>query len=139
MKRFLILSALLMVGCSTLTAPTQQALVTTAENLASSAVKAVAQHYGGAAAGDLASAGLSALGAVLQGYVGTTVPPTVLQSSPGVAGVGQNAVAFISSKWPVTQNVVDQVHRAAAIAAQLTAPEPTLSNDVIAHEVPPKT
>jgi hypothetical protein len=139
MKRFLILSAILLAGCSTLTAPTKAALLTSAENLAATSVKAVAQHYGGAVAGDLASAGLSALGSVLQGYVGAPVPPEIVKASPGVAGLGQKLVALVSSKWPVTQKVVDDVHRAAAIAAGLTSPQPTLSNDVIAHEVPPKT
>src|SRR6266404_6608670 len=93
----LILVALVVVGCTNLT-PNQRALLSSAETIASVAATAAATFYGGPVAGQLASAGLSALGTVLQGYVGTTVPTTVVQNSPGIAGVGAAVAAQIPQK-----------------------------------------
>jgi hypothetical protein len=107
----------LMLGCANLT-PRQQMIATSAETLASIAATAAATYYGGPAAGRLASAGLSALASVLQGYVGAKVPPNVVQAAPGVAGVGE-AVAAALPPRPVSQSTVDALNRAAAIATAL--------------------
>lgn len=117
-----VLIALLCIvslGCTTMT-PRQAALLTTAENLANVAGTAAATFYGGPMAGQLASAGLSGLASVLQGYVGTVVPATVVQASPGVPGVGQAVLREIATYRPISQDDVDTVHAAAAIAAALT-------------------
>lgn len=113
----LVTIALVFVGCANLT-PQQRALLGSAETIASVAATAAATVYGGPAAGQLASAGLSALGQVLQGYTGMEVPKAVVENSPGIAGVGA-AVAAIIPPQPVSQKTVDTVNRAAAIAATL--------------------
>ncbi len=113
-----ILTALIVMGCTNMT-PQQKAIATNAETLASIAATAAATFYGGPVAGQLASAGLSALGQVLQGYVGTTVPKAVVENSPGIAGVGAAVAAQIPSKTPISQSTVNTVNRAAAIAAAL--------------------
>jgi hypothetical protein len=112
--------SLFFAGCANMT-PQQKAIATSAETLASIAATAAATYYGGPQAGQLASAGLSGLGSVLQGYVGLTVPTAVVQNSPGIAGVGEAIAAQIPSKTPISQSTVDMVNRAAAIAALLKA------------------
>ncbi|HEX4083343.1 MAG TPA: hypothetical protein VHY22_00425 [Chthoniobacteraceae bacterium] len=108
-------------ACSSLSTTQKSALLVGAESLANIAGTAAATYYGGAAAGQLASAGLSALGAVLQGYVGNTVPNSVVQATPGVANVGEAVAAVISPSQPVTQADVNIANQAAAIAAELPA------------------
>lgn len=119
MKRFSLLLALTLCGCAELT-PNQRALLSGAETIAATAATAAATFYGGPAAGQLASAGLSAIGSVLQGYVGTTVPKAIIENSPGIAGVGQ-AVAAALPPRPVSQETVDIINKAAGIAATLKA------------------
>ena len=118
MKR-LILTALVLASCTNMT-PQQKVWLSSAETIASVAATAAATVYGGPVAGQLASAGLSALGTVLQGYIGMTIPKAVIENSPGIAQVGQ-AVADILPAQPVTQHTVDTVHKAATIAATVKA------------------
>ena len=108
-------------ACSTLSPTQESALLVGADSLANIAGTAAATYYGGAAAGSLASAGLSALGSVLQGYVGNTVPSSVVQATPGVANVGQAVAAVVSPSHPVTQADVNTANQAADIAAKLSA------------------
>jgi alcohol dehydrogenase class IV len=86
MKR-IILSCLLLVGCSTLNTPQGQAVISTGETLAKVAVTAAATTYGGPLAGQLASSGLDALATVLQSYVGSQVPAAVVKASPGTPAI----------------------------------------------------
>jgi hypothetical protein len=88
-------------ACSTLTSSQKGALLVA--------------YYGGPAAGELASAGLSALGSVLQGYVGNTVPTSVVQASPGVANVGVAVAGVIAPNHTVSQSDVNTVNQAAAL------------------------
>jgi hypothetical protein len=111
-------------ACSTLTSSQRGALLVGAESLANIAGTAAATYYGGPAAGQAASAGLSALGAVLQGYVGATIPTSVVQASPGVANVGVAVAGVIAPDHKVSQSDVTTVNNAAAIAAALPAPSP---------------
>ena len=119
----LLLSALSLTqtGCGTLDATQRGALLVGAETLANIAGTAAATYYGGAEAGQLASAGLSAVGSVLQGYVGTTIPTAVVQATPGVANVGQAVAAVIAPNHTVSQGDVTAVYKAATIAANLPA------------------
>jgi len=109
-------------ACSTLTNSQRGALLVGAGTLANIAGTAAATYYGGPAAGELASAGLSALGSVLQGYVGTTVPTSVVQATPGVANVGEAVAGVIAANHKVSQTDVNIVNQAAAIAATLPPP-----------------
>ncbi len=113
-----IVAILLMAGCANMT-PNQQAIATTAMNLARIAASAAATIYGGPAAGQLASNGLDALGKVVQSYVGYTIPPDIVTASPGVAGVGPAIVTLVSPSHKVTQADADKVAQAAAIADQI--------------------
>ena len=106
-------------ACSTLPSSQRGALLVGAESLANIAGTAAATYYGGPAAGQLASAGLSALAKVLQGYVGSTVPASVIQATPGVANVGQAIVPVIAPNHKVSQSDVTIVTKAAHIAAAL--------------------
>lgn len=99
--------------------PQQQAIAATATNLATIAVQAAATYYGGPAAGQLASSGLSALGSVIQSYVGNKIPANIVQASPGITGVGAALVTLVAPNHVVTQADADKVQLAASIAAQL--------------------
>lgn len=107
--------ALFCAGCANFPAPDSIAAL-----LAKQAVIAVAQHYGGDKAGELASAGLSAAAEVMQGYVNKQPPLQVAAASPGVTGVGQVIVNYLVDRGYVTQGVVNQIHDAAQIAANAT-------------------
>lgn len=111
-----IVIALLCMSCATLT-PNQQAIATTATNLARIAVQAAATYYGGPAAGELAAAGLNGLASVVQSYVGHPIPPEVIQASPGVSGVGAALITEIAPNHKVSQADADKVAQAARIAA----------------------
>ena len=111
--------ALFQPACSSLTSSQKGALLVGAGTLANIAGTAAATYYGGSAAGKLASAGLSALGSVLQGYVGATVPQSIVQASPGVGGVGPAVANVIASNQTVTQADVNTVNSAAQIAQSL--------------------
>lgn len=111
-------------GCSTLSSPRNGALLVDAGALANIAATAAATYYGGPAAGQLASAGLSALGSVLQGYVGAAIPADVVRATPGVANVGEAVAAVIAPNHTVTQGDVTIVNKAAAIAATLPLSDP---------------
>jgi hypothetical protein len=118
MKRLLLIPlAFLCFSCT----PEQQAqAIAMTGSLAGDAVKAAATYYGGPAAGELASAGLSAAAEVLQGYVDKKPPLQVIEKSPGVAGVGQVVVNYLKTKGIVTQATVDKIHTAAVVAANAT-------------------
>jgi len=122
-------------ACSTLTASQKGALLVGAESLANIAGTAAATYYGGPAAGQLASAGLSALGSVLQGYVGNTIPTSVVQASPGVANVGEAVAGVIAPNHTVSQGDVNIVNQAATIAAALKIAAPA-TNGTNAAGVP---
>jgi len=92
--------------------------VTTSEAIANVALSAAATTYGGPVAGQLASAGLSALGTVLQGYINKPIPPSIVKASPGVKGVGAAVAPLISPARPVTQSDVNAVFQSASIAAK---------------------
>jgi hypothetical protein len=118
---------LLQPGCSTLTSAQRGALLVGAESLANIAGTAAATYYGGPAAGQLASSGLSALGSVLQGYVGASIPSSVVQATPGVANVGAAVAAVIAPNKPVSQTDVNIVNTAAKIASTLNVVTPSPS------------
>jgi hypothetical protein len=123
-KTILIGAAILLGGCATRT-HTQAVLLTDAVTLAKSAAAAAAQTYAPAQAGPLASAGLNALASVLQGYIGSKVPGSVITATPGVAGLGAVAASVISTKGTVTQADVNAIYQAASIALQSAVPTPT--------------
>ena len=123
-------------ACSTLTASQRGALLVGAETLANIAGTAAATYYGGPAAGQLASAGLSALGSVLQGYVGNTIPTSVVQATPGVANVGEAVAGVIAPNHTVSQSDVNVVNQAAAIASTLPLGSATPGNGTNAASVP---
>jgi hypothetical protein len=91
-----------------------------AQALANIAGTAAATYYGGPAAGEAASAGLSALGSVLQGYVGNTVPASVVQATPGIQGLSTAVMAVISQNHLITQADVNAINEAAAIESGST-------------------
>jgi hypothetical protein len=121
---FIGAAALFQPACGTLTTSQRSALLVGAETLANIAGTAAATYYGGPVAGQLASAGLSALGSVLQGYVGTTIPASVVEATPGVANVGAAVAALVAPDHTVTQADVNTVNQAARIAATLNISAP---------------
>ncbi len=131
--RFLIVSVLIAgcwavapVGLFTGCADTKQylqstqgkAVLATSETIAQVALEAAATNFGGPTAGKLASAGLDALGSVLQGYIDKPVPLAVVKAAPGVQGVGKAVAPLLAPGNPVTQSDVNTVYQAAAIAAK---------------------
>lgn len=112
MKELLVIPVLFLCGCST------QSLVS--NKLAQDTVAAVARHYGGANAGELAAAGLSATADVMQGYVDKKPPLEVAANSPGVQGVSQIVVQYLKTKGWVSQETVNNIHSAAQIAERAT-------------------
>jgi hypothetical protein len=110
--------AVFLTGCAYLQTPQGSALLTTSESVANVALSAAATTYAGPVARQLASAGLSALGSVLQAYVNRPIPPAIVKASPGVAGVGAAVAKDISPSKPVTQADVNAVYQAASIAAK---------------------
>jgi len=123
--------AFLQPACSTLSGSQRGALLVGAESLANIAGTAAATYYGGPGAGQLASAGLSALGSVLQGYVGATVPTSVVEATPGVANVGEAVAAVIAPNHAVNQTDVNLVNQAAAIAAELNILAPATTGTAV--------
>lgn len=113
----LFILSFLVTGCATATTWRAQLAP---DSLANKAVVAAAEHYGGNKAANLASAGLSATAEVLQGYVDKKPPIDVITQSPGVQGVGQIVLGFLKDKKVITQATVDNVHKAALFAAQVT-------------------
>jgi hypothetical protein len=124
--------ALLLAGCANLT-PQQAAILTTATNIARIAASAAATYYGGAQAGAMASAGLDALGQVIQGYVGHPIPSEIVTASPGIRGVGPALITIISPDHAISQADADKVALAARIADTLKSvvvvPKPTAKRD----------
>jgi len=116
--------ALLQPACSTLTPSQRGALLVGAESLAEIAGTAAATYYGGPAAGQAASAGLSALGTVLQSYVGKTIPTAVVRATPGIPNLGAAVAEVIAPNHPVSQADVTTVNKAAAIAAAMDVSAP---------------
>ena len=114
----LLLTALLCTSCATWT-PQEAAIATTATNIATVAATAAATFYGGPMGGQLASAGLSALAQVMNGYIGSKLPKEMITASPGVSGVGQSLVGIIAPDHVITAADQAKVQQAAAIAAQL--------------------
>ncbi len=93
-------------------------MLATSETIANVALSAAATTYGGPAAGQLASAGLDALGTVLQGYIDKPVPPAVVKAAPGIQPVAKAVSPLVASGVPVTQADVNTVFKAASIAAK---------------------
>jgi len=114
----LIILALMLPACSTLT-PQQQALLTDANNLAQVAVNAAATIHLGPVAGPVASKGLFGLASVVQAYVGEKIPKQIVVASPGVEAVGQAVAKQIAPNHVVKQSDVDAVLAAAKLAATL--------------------
>jgi hypothetical protein len=112
----LLAVAVLLSGCATLT-PQEGAIADGAITLGQIAGTAAASVYGGPAAGQLASAGLSALAAVLQGYVGSKIPPEIVAASPGVPAVAEAITPLVAANKTVTQADVNTVWTAAAVAS----------------------
>jgi hypothetical protein len=121
MKKLLIFSTILFCGCGTTTTWQSQLAP---DSLATQAVVAAAKHYGGTKGANLASAGLSAAGEVLQGYIDKKPPLDVITSSPGVEGVGHVLVNWLKDKGVVTQSLIDNIHQSAAFAARVTYTKP---------------
>lgn len=116
MKKLILIPILLLCGCATTTWQSQLA----PDTLANNAIVAVAEHVGGTKAANLASAGLSAAGEVLQGYIDKKPPVDIITESPGVEGVGHVVLDWLKDKKVVTQKTVDNIHKAAAFAAKVT-------------------
>lgn len=114
---FLITACLMVAGCAT-TTTWQQKLAP--ESLANRALVSVADHYGGKKAANLTSAGLSATAEVLQGYVDKKPPIDIITKSPGVEGVGHVVIDYLKDKKWISQETVNNLHKAAAFAARLT-------------------
>lgn len=122
----LALIALAFTGCATAVSWKDKLAP---DSIAGQTVTAVAQHYGGQKAAELASAGLYATADVLQGYVDKKPPLDVITQSPGVEGVGHIVLDYLKDKGVVTQATVDKLHAAAAFAARLTyAPKSTVND-----------
>ncbi len=117
MKRILI-AVVFISGCAYLQTPQGKAMLATSETIANVALSAAASAYGGPAAGQLASAGLDALGTVLQGYIDKPVPSTVVKAAPGITAVGKAVAPLVPVDKPITQGDVNTVYKAAAIAAK---------------------
>jgi len=64
-------------------------------------------------------------GTVLQGYVGSQVPASVVQTAPGVQGVGTAVLNVLAQNHKVTQADVNAINEAAAIEAAASAPATT--------------
>lgn len=95
--------------------PKGSALLSTSETIANVVLSAAATTYGGPVAGQLASAGLNALGTVLQGYINKPIPPAIVKASPGIAPVGKAVMPLISPTKPVTQADVNTIFEAAKL------------------------
>ena len=118
-KLLLTFAAVALAGCANQTPQQQAAVEQTASNIAHVAVQAAGQYYGGAAGAALASDGLDGAASVMQGYVGTTIPASVLKASPGVNGVGAVLVGQFAPHHVVSQADVTKLSQAAVIAATL--------------------
>lgn len=119
MKKLLLIPLIMLASCAGTLTPQQQAIATTATNLARVAASAAATYYGGPQAGELAAAGLDSLGAVLQAYVGNKIPADIVTGAPGVNGVGQAVVSLVAPNHVVSQADADKAFQAAQIASQL--------------------
>lgn len=107
--RFRLLPLLLLASCASWTPAQRAAFVGDISFIASSA----AALYGG----PVAAAGLNALGAVLQAYVGQPIPPKIVQASPGIDTLGTDMTQVILPGVPVTQGDANAVFAAAKLAA----------------------
>lgn len=116
MKKLILISVLGLSACTTTSWQTQLA----PDSLASNAIVATADHYGGAKAANLASAGLYATADVLQGYIDKKPPIDIITQSAGVEGVGHTVLDYLKDKKYVTQKTVDNIHKAALFAAKMT-------------------
>ena len=116
----IVASLLLLSGCADtqqyLQSPQGQAVLAGSEVVASVAVNAAATYYGGPMAGQLASAGLDALGTVMEGYINKPLPNSIAKASPGISAIGTAVAPLVSSTKPVTQADVNVVYKAAKIA-----------------------
>jgi len=61
---------------------------------------------------------------VLQGYVGATVPTSVVTATPGIANVGEAVAGVIAPNHTVSQTDVNTVNKAASLAAALNLTTP---------------
>lgn len=109
MKRSIrLLPLILLASCASWTPAQRGAFVGDITTIASVA----AGLYGGPAA----AAGLNALGSVLQAYVGRTIPPVIVQASPGIDSLGTDLKSVIVPGVPVTQGDANALFTAAKIA-----------------------
>lgn len=108
MKRFRLLPLILLVSCASWTPAQKGAFIGNITTIASTA----AGLYGGPAA----AAGLNALGAVLQAYVGQPIPPKIVQAAPGIDSLGTDIAGVIVPGVPVTQGDANALFAAAKIA-----------------------
>lgn len=118
MKTLALTAAILLGACAEIATPQGQAVLGTAEQVAQVAGTAAAAAYGGPLAGQMASAGLFALGSVLNGYIGQQVPKSVVKATPGVSGVGAAVAPLISTSKPVAPSDVAVINAAAQAAAK---------------------
>ena len=119
-------------GCGSGGGQEESALLVSAEELADIAGTAAAEYYGGPSAGAAASAGLYALGSVLQGYVGKPVPARVVEGAPGVKGVGSAVEGVVDPYENVTQADVNLVYEAAAL--EVSVPGDTKAWGAAGHQ-----
>lgn len=121
MKTLLTLIACIALsGCAQDMTPAQRAATQdTLASIAQVVVNAVGYHYGGEQGAELASNGLNGLAAVAQGYVGSTIPESIIKAAPGVKGVGSNVAQLIEPNHVVKQSDVDAIQKAANIAKTL--------------------
>ena len=106
MKTLIALVSVMFTSCASITSPPG-----IASTLAQDAVVAVAKHYGGDKAGELASAGLPAPAEVLQGYVNHEPPLRGQAASPGVTGLGKIVVDYLKASGYVSQDLVNKTIR----------------------------
>src|SRR5260370_20919061 len=103
----LVSTSILLISCSTTSwfnSTQGQAVLGTGETIAKVAWEAAATNYGGPVAGQLAGSGLDALAAVLQGYIGKSVPTAIVKASPGTKAVGNAVAPLVASDKPVAQS-----------------------------------
>lgn len=81
-------------------------------------VTALASFAAGAYGGPGASAGLNALGTILQGYVGSIIPSNVVAATPGVGSMGPDMAGLISNTKPVSQGDVNAIFAAAQLVVK---------------------
>lgn len=108
MKKLLLF--LLLPACASMTPAQNSAFIGSVTALASAAATAYGKPQ--------AAAGLNALGAVLQAYVGQPIPSKVVAATPATGSMGVDMAGLISNTKPVTQADANALFQAAAIVAK---------------------